>query len=101
MFRSGKRSTLATGGGNRGVISLFLQVMRQGAYSSGPTSLDVVCWALGIESPKGQMDGSMVAPAYERGEIEAIANYNCADVRATAAVYHHVRDGLLRFHKDW
>ena len=65
------------------------------------SNLDVVCWALGIESPKGQMDGSMVAPAYARGEIEEIARYNLADVRATTAVFHHVRDGLLRYRKDW
>ena len=79
----------------------LLQVMRQGAYGSGPTTLDVVCWALGIESPKGEMDGAMVAPAYASGEIEKIARYNLADVSATTAVYQHVREGLLRFRKDW
>jgi predicted PolB exonuclease-like 3'-5' exonuclease len=78
-----------------------LQVLRHGSYGSGPTTLDVVCWALGIESPKGEMDGSMVAPAYARGEIEEIARYNLADVRATTAVYQNVRDGLLRYRKDW
>jgi predicted PolB exonuclease-like 3'-5' exonuclease len=79
----------------------LLQVLRHGSYGSGPTTLDVVCWALGIESPKGEMDGSMVAPAYARGEIEEIARYNLADVRATTAVYQNVRDGLLRYRKDW
>ena len=74
---------------------------RFAAGSLGPTNLDVVCWALGIESPKGQMDGSMVAPAYARGEIVKIAEYNAHDVRATAAVYHHVRDRALRFREDW
>ncbi len=63
----------------------------------GPSTLDVVCWSLGIESPKGEMDGSMVAPAYARGEIENIATYNAHDVRATSAVYNCVRDRLLRF----
>ena len=67
----------------------------------GPSSLDVVCWALGITSPKGEMDGSMVAPTYAMGDIETIAEYNLGDVRATTAVYHHVRDHLLRFRKDW
>jgi predicted PolB exonuclease-like 3'-5' exonuclease len=67
----------------------------------GSTSLDVTCWALGIESPKGAMDGSMVAPTYARGDIEAIATYNAADVRATAAVYHHLRQHLLPFRNDW
>ena len=79
----------------------LLQVVRQGAYSGGPNNLDVVCWALGIESPKGQMDGSMVAPAYESGRIEDIARYNLADVRATSEVYWKLRDGLLQYRKDW
>lgn len=67
----------------------------------GPSKLDVVCWALGIDSPKEVMDGSMVAPAYERGEIEKIAEYNAHDVRATSAVYRRVRDLVLRYRNDW
>jgi hypothetical protein len=67
----------------------------------GSTSLDVTCWALGIESPKGAMDGSMVAPTYARGDIEAIATYNAADVRATTSVYRHLRQHLLPFRNDW
>jgi predicted PolB exonuclease-like 3'-5' exonuclease len=79
----------------------LLQVVRHGNYGGGPSNLDVVCWALGIASPKGQMDGSMVAPANAKGQIEAIASYNLADVRATTAVYQKLCDGLLRFRKDW
>jgi len=67
----------------------------------GPSKLDVVCWALGIESPKEIMDGSMVAPAYARGEIVKIAEYNAHDVRATSAVYRKVRDQILRYRSDW
>lgn len=67
----------------------------------GPSKLDVVCWALGIESPKEIMDGSMVAPAYERGEIVRIAEYNAHDVRATRAVFRRVRDLVLRYRSDW
>jgi predicted PolB exonuclease-like 3'-5' exonuclease len=67
----------------------------------GPSKLDVVCWALGIESPKEVMDGSMVAPAYERGEILKIAEYNAHDVRATSAIYRRVRDLVLRYRSDW
>lgn len=67
----------------------------------GPSKLDVVCWALGIESPKEHMDGSMVAPAYAAGEIVKIADYNRHDVRATGAVYRKVRDHILRFRSDW
>jgi hypothetical protein len=72
-----------------------------GGRGNGPSKLDVVCWALGIESPKETMDGSMVAPAYERGEIVEIATYNRHDVRATSAVYRRVRDHVLRYRADW
>lgn len=67
----------------------------------GPSNLDVVCWALGIDSPKGEMDGSMVAPAYEKGEIEKIAHYNAHDVRATTEVFRRVREHMLRYREDW
>lgn len=77
------------------------RVLTHGERALGPSGLDVWCWALGIESPKEQMDGSMVAPAYTRGEIARIAEYNAADVRATAQLYRKVRDGLLKFRGDW
>lgn len=79
-------------------LDLFELVSQRGR---GPSKLDVVCWALGIESPKGVMDGSMVAPAYERGEIVKIAEYNAHDVRATSAVYRKCRDMILRYRADW
>ena len=79
-------------------LDLFELVSQKGR---GPSKLDVVCWALGIESPKEVMDGSMVAPAYERGEIVKIAEYNAHDVRATSAVYRRVRDLILRYRADW
>lgn len=72
-----------------------------GQGRAGSTSLDVVCWALGVPSPKTHMDGSQVGPAYLRGEIEAIAEYNAADVRATIAVYQRIRDRLLTYRADW
>lgn len=67
----------------------------------GPASLDVVCWALGLTSPKETMDGSMVATAYAKGDLSSIALYNAGDVRATTGVYQRVRDGLLRYRDDW
>jgi hypothetical protein len=67
----------------------------------GPSSLNVVCWALGVASPKEVMDGSMVAPAYARGEIRKIAEYNAHDVRATSSIYRKVRDLVLRYRADW
>ena len=77
------------------------RVLTHGERSLGPTNLDVVCWALGIESPKEHMDGSMVAPAYERGDIVKVAEYNAQDVRATIDVYRRLRDSVLRFREDW
>lgn len=80
---------------------LDLYRLLQPGRALGPSGLEVVCWALGIESPKGALDGSQVGPAYARGELEAIARYNRGDVLATAAVYRRVRDGILRFRQDW
>ncbi len=77
----------------------LLDLLRQG--DKAPSKLDVVCWALGVESPKGEMDGSKVAPAYARGEIVKIAEYNRHDVRATGQVYRKVRDTILRYRSDW
>lgn len=74
-----------------------LGVLTQGSRNLQPATLEIVCWALGIESPKDQMDGSMVAPAWHAGEIEKIATYNAADVRATTAVYQRLRQTVLRF----
>jgi hypothetical protein len=79
-------------------LDLFELLTQRGR---GPSKLDVICWALGIESPKEVMDGSMVAPAYERGEIVKIAEYNAHDVRATAAIYRKCRDLILRYRADW
>ncbi len=79
-------------------LDLF-EVLRQG--DKAPSKLDVICWALGIESPKEDMDGSKVAPTYARGDIVKIAEYNRHDVRATAEVYRKVRDTVLRYSKDW
>jgi predicted PolB exonuclease-like 3'-5' exonuclease len=79
-------------------LDLFELVSQKGR---GPSKLDVVCWALGIESPKEVMDGSMVAPAYARGEIVKIAEYNAHDVKATSAVYRKCRDLILRYRADW
>lgn len=77
------------------------QALTGGERTIGPGSLEVVCWALGIQSPKGEMDGSMVATAYEKGQIERIAEYNAHDVRATTAVYQALRGQVLRFRGDW
>ncbi len=80
---------------------LDLYRLLQPGRALGPAGLDVLCWALGLESPKGTLDGSQVAPTYARGDIEAIAAYNRGDVKATVGVYQRVRDTILRFRQDW
>lgn len=72
-----------------------------GQRGRGPANLDTVCWSLGVESPKSGMDGSQVGPAYERGLIDEIAEYNRRDVLATSQLYRKVRDLHLRFRTDW
>lgn len=80
---------------------LDLYLAMGGRHGRGPMSLDVVCWALGMPSPKEVMDGSMVATMYAKGDVGKIAEYNAGDVRATTAVYQRVRDGILRYRDDW
>lgn len=54
-------------------------------------SLDFWCRQFGVESPKGEMDGSEVEVAYEAGELEAIARYSLRDVKATADLYRRLQ----------
>ena len=55
-------------------------------------SLDALCAALGVPSPKeaGAMDGSKVFDAWLAGEHKAIAAYNLEDARAVASVWHRL-----------
>ncbi|MDH5675111.1 MAG: ribonuclease H-like domain-containing protein [Myxococcales bacterium] len=80
---------------------LDLYQLLSGGRALGPMSLDVVCWALGVTSPKDVMDGSMVAPAYEKGEIERIARYNAGDVAATIEVFLRAREHILKHRADF
>lgn len=48
------------------------------------TSLDDLCLALGIESPKIDMDGSNVSEVYWKGQWKRLADYCEGDVLATA-----------------
>jgi predicted PolB exonuclease-like 3'-5' exonuclease len=50
-------------------------------------SLDKLCVALDIPTPKDEMDGSKVGAAYEAGDHAGIMKYNKLDCIATAAVY--------------
>ena len=50
-------------------------------------SLDSLSRALGIESPKGELDGSKVYDYYLAGRVDEIYDYCLRDVRATRAIY--------------
>ena len=55
-------------------------------------SLDALCRALGVPSPKDDsMDGSKVLDAWLAGEYERIAQYNLADAVATLAVWERLQ----------
>lgn len=56
------------------------------AGSHNRISMDNLCRALGIDD-KGDVDGSMVAGMWERGDNEAIAEYCRADVERTRAIH--------------
>lgn len=53
-------------------------------------SLDKLCKVLGIDSPKGNMNGSMVAQYYKEGRIDEIAEYCRRDVIAVRECYRRL-----------
>lgn len=61
--------------------------MTQFAGYGNRISLDKLCLALSISSPKGDMDGSMVGQAVADGRIEEVVAYCKKDVAATYEVY--------------
>lgn len=56
----------------------------------GTVSLDRLCRALGIESPKGDLDGSKVFDAWLAGEVDRIAHYNAADAAAVRSIWRRL-----------
>lgn len=55
-------------------------------------SLDTICAALGIVSPKGGIEGSKVRDAfYEEDALEQITDYCARDVEATAHVFRRLK----------
>lgn len=57
------------------------------AGARGTISLDRLCEALSIDSPKGEIDGSQVGQAWADGRFDEIAAYNRRDVVAVREVY--------------
>ena len=61
--------------------------MVQWSGIGGKASLDKLCLALSLPSPKGEMDGSMVNQYVKDGRIEEVARYCERDVEAARAVH--------------
>lgn len=64
--------------------------MVQWAGVGNRISLDKLCLALEIESPKGDMDGSQVAAYVAAGRIAEVAAYCTRDIEATRAVHRRM-----------
>lgn len=58
---------------------------------AGRISLDNLCRALSIPTPKGDLDGSQVFDAWQAGQTERISTYNMADVVACRAVWERLQ----------
>lgn len=62
-------------------------------------SLDYWCRRFGVESPKGKMDGAMVAQKARSGRYNEIAEYCLRDTRATADLFRRLRGTLVPLFK--
>lgn len=72
------------------VMNFFGAVSPRDSYS-----LDYWCRRFGVESPKGKMDGSMVAQKAREGRYDEIAEYCLRDTRATADLFRRLRNTLI------
>lgn len=61
--------------------------MVQWAGVGNRVSLDKLCLALGIESPKGELDGSKVWEYVQAGRLDEVADYCSRDVEQMRKVY--------------
>lgn len=61
--------------------------MTQAAGVGGKVSLDKLCHALRVPSPKGDLDGSKVYDYWKEGRLDEIATYCARDVEAEREVY--------------
>jgi hypothetical protein len=68
-------------------IDKVYDTMVQWSGVGGRISLDKLCMALSIKSPKGEIDGSQVAAVVAAGRIEEVAAYCKRDVEAVRQVH--------------
>lgn len=71
----------------------LFDTMVQWAGAGNFVSLDDLCFAFGIESSKGDLDGSKVAQYYSDGRIDEIKDYCAADVDKTFEAYQRMTFG--------
>lgn len=72
----------------------FADTMLVWAGYGGRVSLDALCRALGITSPKdGGIDGAQVFDRWLAGDVAAIERYNLADAIAVCEVWHRLNGG--------
>ena len=60
------------------------------AGNRGTIGLDKLCTALGVHSPKGDLDGGKVYDAWQAGELDRIVKYNALDVLATREIWRRL-----------
>jgi hypothetical protein len=72
----------------------IFDTMVQWAGARDYVTLGKLCAALGIPTPKNDMDGSQVSAAWERGEFDRVADYCCDDVEAVRAVAKRMLSAL-------
>ena len=65
--------------------------MTQWAGVGNRISLDKLCLALNIDSPKGDLDGSKVYDYYIQDRLEEIAEYCKRDIEATRQVFKRMK----------
>lgn len=59
-------------------------------WGQSMTSLDKLARILGLETSKGEMDGSKVTEAFHKGDGEKICEYCKQDVRLTRQIYNKI-----------
>jgi hypothetical protein len=71
-------------------VEKVFDCMTQFAGFGNRISLDKTCLALGIESPKGEMDGSMVSQYVMDDRLDEVAAYCKRDVTATREIFKRI-----------
>ncbi|MEN9920135.1 MAG: hypothetical protein RL538_28 [Candidatus Parcubacteria bacterium] len=74
-------------------VDLMDELTMYGAMSKRP-SLHLLLRAYGIESQKGEVDGSQVAELYAAGRFAELISHNIDDVLATTALYEKWKQHL-------